>query len=889
MAEQKVTSGPCLEPETTIYRGMACGGTGGELSAIDSKDGKVVRIRPIRYTDEYTMEELKDSLWSFAARGKVLKCPVKTAPPYQSLAYKNRIYSKNRVKYPLKRVDWEPGGNPAKVNPQNRGKSKFVRISWDEACDIIADEIKRVRSAYGENAVLAVGEDGHCQSKVIHMVGGNHINMLMRTGGFTREVRTPDSVEGFYWGAKFSWGAGVQAGLGMYDNGWNIIEDVSKNSDMVVMQAGDLETTQNYASQWMSRVMRFWMDIGIKLVVVDPFGTYTAVCHDEITWIPLLPNTDVALDYGMMYVWLTEGLYDVDYVNTHTVGFDKLKAYVLGEEDGVPKTPKWASEICGVEPWTIKALAREWGKKTTSMLHYCGCHVRGPYSHEPGRTEVYKLALQGFGAPGVQQIHLFSYGGGKQAARATTSGPFMFTEMHAMQFYPADQTIPRTLVARSIENGHSDWWGSPQIIFAMADEQFEHNFYPIEEDEGGCKVHMLWSEKPCNQTCWNGGFEFQQAMRNPDLECVITNHPWLENDSLFADLVLPVTTPAEEADIVGSGMGDSIEVAAVQDAAIPPVGESMSDYEISLEIAKRFDPKLPDQMSEGHIDGAQAYGLTIEQQQKSEYERSPIVGEVSWETLKEKGFYVPKLDPDWKSYKPNATLFYEDPEGYPIDTPSGKIEFYSSALEEHFPDDKERQPLAKWIEGGPASEGWTHDETLQGERAKKYPFLINACTGRWRFHAQCDDVIWHREIPTAKVVGKDGYLYEPCWICPEDAKKKGIEDGDIVKVYNDRGAVLCGAKISERILPNSVMVNKGSRSDPIADGLDRGGNINLISPAGPISKHCYGFAVSGYLVDVEKVTDDEMKKMMKDYPEAFERAYDPASGSHYDGWVEGVA
>ena len=116
-----------------------------------------------------------------------------------------------------------------------------------------------------------------------------------------------------------------------------------------------------------------------------------------------------------------------------------------------------------------------------------------------------------------------------------------------------------------------------------------------------------------------------------------------------------------------------------------------------------------------------------------------------------------------------------------------------------------------------------------------------------------------------------------------------IAAGDIVKVYNDRGTVLCGAKISERILPQSVMVNKGSRSDPIDEGFDRGGNINLISPAGPISKHCYGFAVSGYLVNVEKVSDDEMAQWVKQYPEAFERAYDPASGSHYDGWVEGVA
>jgi len=888
MAE-KMANGPWQEPETTIYRGMACGGTGGELSAVDSKDGKVVRIRPIRYTDEYTMDELKDSLWSFTARGKTLSCPVKTAPPYQTLAYKKRIYSDNRVKYPLKRVDWEPGGDPEKVNAQNRGKSKFVRISWDEACDIMASEITRIREKYGENAVLAVGEDGHCQSKLIHMVGGNHINLLMRTGGYTREVRTPDSVEGFYWGAKFVWGAQVQAGLGMYDNGWNIIEDVSENAQMVVMQAGDLETTQNYASQWMSRVMRFWMDIGIKLVVVDPFCTYTSVCHDEITWIPLLPNTDVALDYGMMYVWLTEGLYDAEYVRTHTVGFEQLKAYVLGEEDGVPKDPRWASERCGVEPWTIKALAREWGKKATTILHYCGCHVRGPYSHEPGRTEVYKLALQGFGGPGVQQMHLFTYGGAKQQIRATCSGPFLFSEMHAMQFMPADQQLPRTLIHRAIQNGHAEWWGSPQIIFATRDDQFEKYVYPIPEDEGGAEVHMLWSEKPCNETCWNGGFEFQEAMRNPKMEFVVTNHPWLENDSLFADLVLPVTSPVEEADVVGSGMGDSIEVAAIQDAAIPPVGESMSDYEISLAIAERMGGKaLADSMATGMIDGEMAAGLTIAQQQRSEFERSKVANEISWEEFKKHGFYIPKLAKNWRKLKPNARLFYEDPESFPVDTESGKLEFFSQELLDNFPDDKERGPLAKWIEGGSEADGWSHDETLRGERAKKYPFLVNACTGRWRFHAQCDDITWHREIPTAKVKAYDGYLYEPCWINPVDAEKLGIEDGDIVKVYNERGVVLAGAKISERIQPQSVMVNKGSRSDPIAPGFDRGGNINLISPAGPISKHCYGFAVSGYLVAVEKVTKEEMDGWVKQYPEAFERAYDPASGSHYAGWVEGV-
>ena len=261
-------------------------------------------------------------MWKFEARGKTFECPPKSAPPYFALAYKKRVYSRNRVKYPLKRVDWEPGGDPAKLNTQNRGKSKFKRISWDEAATIIGNEIKRVRESYGPFAVLAVGEDGHCESKNIHMTGGCHINLLSKVGGYTRETRTPDSVEGFYWGAKHVWGTGANFGLGMTTPSKNVVKDVSENTEMIVLQAGDWETVQNYAGQFWSKCIRYWLEIGIKFVVIDPFCNYTAVAHDEMKWIPILPNTDVALDFAIIYTWIKEGTYDKQYVETHTIGFD---------------------------------------------------------------------------------------------------------------------------------------------------------------------------------------------------------------------------------------------------------------------------------------------------------------------------------------------------------------------------------------------------------------------------------------------------------------------------------------------------------------------------------------------------------------------------------------
>ena len=159
---------------------------------------------------------------------------------------------------------------------------------------------------------------------------------------------------------------------------------------------------------------------------------------------------------------------------------------------------------------------------------------------------------------------------------------------------------------------------------------------------------------------------------------------------------------------------------------------------------------------------------------------------------------------------------------------------------------------------------------------------------RWRVHAQHDDITWTREIPTCKVVGWDGYKYEPLWLHPSTAGERGIKDGDIVRAYNERGSVLCGAKVWERMMPGVSYVDHGARVDWIIAGkLDRGGAINLISPQGTVSKNCPGMASSGYLVEVEKVSMAQMEEWKKQYPEAFAREYDPASGLRFNAWVEG--
>ena len=137
-------------------------------------------------------------------------------------------------------------------------------------------------------------------------------------------------------------------------------------------------------------------------------------------------------------------------------------------------------------------------------------------------------------------------------------------------------------------------------------------------------------------------------------------------------------------------------------------------------------------------------------------------------------------------------------------------------------------------------------------------------------------MIWIREIPTCKIKGPDGYLYHPAWIHPKDAATRGISNGDVVKIFNNRGTVLCGAYVTERIMPGSVSVDHGAKYDPIVPGeFDRGGAINTIAPRKLTSKNATGMATSGFLIQVERA---DLGELMKKYPEAFKREFHKSAG-----------
>jgi trimethylamine-N-oxide reductase (cytochrome c) len=727
--------------------------------------------------------------------------------------------------------------------------------------------MNRIKAKYGPTALL-YESDQHGENKVVQACHGAGRKLLRLWGGFTQQNRQPDSWEGYWWGSKHFWGC-EPVGQGMQSN---LLYDISKNTELLLFWGCDQETTPwGWGGQLPSRLSYWWTELGIKQIYVCPDLNYAAAVHAD-RWIPVLPNTDAALYLAITYHWFKKGTYDKVYLKTHAVGVEKYKAYVMGEEDGVPKTPEWAEPITGVPSGVIKALAEEWAsKRTTVVIGNGGPGIRGPYATEPARLQGICLAMQGLGKPGVNQAKMIEWGLFDKPDQYAQPKPLRVPNMRAAYTggHPSDTNhpsfIPKTYVPKAILQGECDWWGCESET-ADRKDQFVHYKYPA---EGCSKIHMVWTDSPSWITCWNGGNDYIRAMRHPDIEFMFAQHPWLENDCLLADIILPVNTKLEEDDIAADIFSGQYNLLFPEHKCIEPLGESYSDYEIVRMIAERL----------GFLEKYTG-GKSIPQLIKNGWKTSRCADLISWEKLNEKGYYVIPTADNWEVVAAGFYNFYKDPEKYPLTTPTGKLEFEATGLLKHFPYDLERPPVPKWV-----AKGISHEETIGTERSKKYPLLVCSNHPRWGVHSQHDDITWLREIETDKVTGPDGYQYQPVWLHPSEAEKRGIKPRDVVSIYNDRGMVLGGAYITERVMPGVVYIDHGAKWDPIVPGeIDRGGAINTIVPRNTTSKNAVGHAVSGFLAEVEKT---DMEALKRKYPEAFQRPFHPCAGPGLEACILG--
>jgi molybdopterin guanine dinucleotide-containing S/N-oxide reductase-like protein len=804
------------------------------------KDGKILRVTPLAYSKEDAGD------WTLDVRGKRFAPLRKATVAPHALALKSVVYSKDRLLYPMKRVDFDPKGDR---NPGNRGISGYERISWDEALDIVSSEILRMKSQHGPGAIAAYNSSHHQWGNLNY-----YLSAFMRFGntiGVTRVHHNPDSWEGWYWGAMHHHGASMRLGNA---SGYGTLEDCLQECEMIIYWSSDPESQYGAYGGQESTQRRLWgKDLGIKSVHINPHYCPTARFVGG-KWLPIRPGTDNALAIAIMYVWITEGLYDKEYIASHTTGFDEWKSYVLGHGDGVAKTPEWQQAETGIAAKDVRALAREWARKKTYLAPGVsgtgfGGACRGPTGLQWARSMILLMAMQGWGKPGVNFGNLsfgapvnlefyfpgYAEGGISGELQFTASAANNYVRMpHVISINPVHQMIPRLRLPEAILDGHCEGYPTDP---SSPEAQFSRYEYPA---PGYSRVHMLYRYGGSSFGTIARSGRFIDMYRSPELECVVNQSVWFEGEAKFADILLPACTQAERLDIGewsnSAGFGHHFQsqlnrrVVAIQHKCIEPLGESKSDYQIFWDITKRL--------------GLGAYyseGMTELDWCKRIFKSSELPKYISWKKFLKKGYFVvPAEKPDLR-VAPDMRWFFEGkqknvPEPYPfpganskkhgmaLPTQSGKIEFVPETLKRFEADSPDRPALNRYI---PSWEG------RSSEGAAAYPLQLVTPHQRFSFHTMMDgkgssinDLREHRILI-------NGHYYWILRMNPRDAATRGIDMHDLVKVYNGRGTVICAAELTETIMPGVLHAYESSAVyDPVGESgksPDRGGCVNMLT------------------------------------------------------------
>jgi trimethylamine-N-oxide reductase (cytochrome c) len=840
-----------------------CNMTNGGPVFVYVKDGKIIRMTPIEFGDD------DPPPWTIEAKGVKLTPPRKTTLAPHGQNAKSIVYSPDRLLYPMKRVDFDPQGER---NPQNRGKSGYVRISWDEALDLVASEIKRMKRNYGPGA-MAVSHGSH------HTWGniGYYLSALFRftnAVGMTRVHHNPDSWEGWYWGAVHHWGYTLRVGQ---SETYGTVEDCLQNCDMIVSWAADPESTSGSYGAQEGTTRRQWLKdprLGIKVVHVDPYYNATAQFLPG-KWFAPKPTTSVAMAMAIAYVWIKEDLYDKDYVKTHTVGFDVWKAYLLGEEDGIPKTPEWQEKETGVPAKDVRALAREWGRKRVYLApggwgngHGGAC--RNQTGIPWARVMVCLVAMQGLGKPGINMGNLqwgcpldFNFyfpgyaDGGMSGDLENTAMPVeLYQRMPQLPTMNSNgQTIPRIWLPEALADGKAEGY---RWVGKSIEHQFAKFAYPA---PGHAPVRMFYKYGGSMLSTMNNTNRHVRMYQSENIEFVVNQSIWFEGEAKFADVILPACTNFERTDISEwAGLGGyghhgqqqlNHRVVIFQAPAIEPLGESKSDYWILNQICARLG--LANYFSEGmnEIDWVRRL-----------YDASDMPSVMSFKQFIKRGYYVVPAEKEKLRAPVSFRWFWENrkkdvPEAHPLpsdyteeflrglQTQSGKLEFECNSLKRF--KDPERPPIVKYE---PSWEG-----AHSSEMFKHYPLQMLTPHNKYSFHTQGDgkssflnNIPYHR-------VNVDGYYYWIIRVNEEDAAERGIKKHDLVKVYNDRGAVICAAVPTQR-LPRGVCHGYESSAvyDPLGEpgkSVDRGGCLNLLTPERSQTKTTHALAGANSLVQIE--------------------------------------
>jgi len=699
-------------------------------------EGKIVRIE----TDDGEEPQLRACL-----RGR---------------AYRQRVYAPDRLKYPMKRIG-------------PRGEGQFERISWDEALDTVARELIRVKNTYGNASILFLQGSGN--QSAMHGAGAVE-RLLAEFGGCTRAWGAA-SFEGTLFASMATYGTMTTG------NAW---EDLL-NSRMIIMWGWNPAVTiwDTNTALTLARAK----EKGIKIVSIDPRLTEsTAVFATE--WIPIRPATDAAMLIAMAHVIIKQGLQDQHFLDKYTVGFDKFRDYVLGIEDGIPKTPDWAEKITGVPQAIIERLAVEyaitkpaalipgWGPARSAMGEqfsraantiiaitgnvgkegsYAGGFMRAFHSREMGMPRGPRNPVEQGMPPRPNSLYKL------RGAASPTSA-----RIHSLKVYDA--------ILRGKTGGYPC---DPKLAYIVAS-------------------NLLNSHPDVNK----GMTAFKS------LEFIILHEQRMTPTAKFADILLPVNTFMEREDVISPWLGSPYYF--YMNRAIDSMYESKSDRDICGELAPRL----------GITDYRQ--GQTDEEWLRIITERSGDIPD--FEDFKEKGVVKLRVAQPFVAFREQI----KDPVEHPFPTLSGKIEIYCQHLAEM--NNPRIPPIAKYL---PTPEGY--GDPL----SQKYPLQLLTTHHKPAIHSTMEGIPWLDEVEPRRV-----------WINTRDAGVRGISDGDEVLIFNDRGTVLMRAKVTERITPGVVNISQGGWFNIDEQGIDRGGCANILTT----SEHSPGgaWSVNTVLVEVRK-------------------------------------
>ncbi len=718
MTEKKIGSEAVIPTLCSVH----CGGTC--LLKVHVKDGVITRIE----TDDGKEPQLRACL-----RGR---------------AYRQVVYAPDRILYPLKRVG-------------EKGQGKFERISWDEALDTVAGELKRIRETYGSRSIL--------------YFGGTLGRLIAMTGGYTTR-----------WGSM-SYHAGQFASFFAYGTIYaaNNRDDLL-NSRLIIMWGWDpASTVSGPNTSWFLVQAK---EQGTKIISVNPWYSDSDATFAQ-EWIPIRPGTDTAMLIAMAYVMIKENLQDQRFLDTYTLGFDKFRDYVLGLEDGVPKTPAWAEAITGVPVSSIEELARQFATTKPAALIAGTALGRAACGEQFSRAAITLATMTG-----NVGIH-----GGYSAARAweATRGGYPYPGGSRRDLPSVPNPVDEIPLSPYASWGHYTY---PRLHFSEVADAI------LKGKAGGYPSDY--------KMAFIDGNNYLNSLPNVNkivkalkaLEFLVTLEQFMTPTARYADIILPTTTFLERDDIVqGTGMA----FYGFQRKIIEPLGECKPQRVIAKELAAKM--------------GIADYDEKTDEEHLREYARKS--GIPDYEAFKEKGVYWLELAEPYVAFKSQI----EDPQNNPFPTPSGKIEIYSQQIADM--GNPLLPPIPKY------TETW---EGLNDPLANEYPIQLLTNHAKGRANSKMDNIPWLRELISQEII-----------ISPTTASTRGISNGDMVRVFNDRGEVRVPAKVTQRIMPGVAILPAGAWYDPDQNGVDWGGCPNALTRDEPAA--CGAYAFNTALVQIEKV------------------------------------